>query len=233
MSEKTKAVEKTIASYNWQIDNGVAHEFAERTDGKVVAGLLVGLPPESVVLDLGCCTGALAKQLVDHGCRWRKYIGLDLSEKAVEIFKRREIKGTEPLAGDATDLGRFNGMSFDAILCSFLIQDLPRQAARKMLRDVRSLLRPDGLLVVVLTVHPSESRELGEDYKAKVLAERGIPGKYAVLWSKKDIVRAMKDLGFAIQGEVERTTPAQLIESYISWRAAQPTVAADGASRRR
>lgn len=227
-------IKKTVEFYDKQLEIGVAGDYALRTDGRRIAELLRdSLPADASLLDLGCSIGLLADRLATHGVRWRRYVGMDLSEKAIEVFRERRLSGAEPLVGDATDLSSFPPESFDAVVCTFLLQDLTKFDGSKLLEDIRLILKPNGCLVLALTVHPQQPRELGGDYKPQALAEKGVPGKFTYLWSMKELTEALTQRGFSEQQVHQGQTPAGLIEIYGSWRAAQPSAAPGAQAARR
>jgi len=186
------------------------------------------LPADASLLDLGCSIGLLADRLATHGVQWRRYVGMDLSEKAIEVFRERRLNGAEPLVGDATDLSSFPPQSFHAVLCAFLLQDLTELDGIKLLEDTWLVLKPNGCLVLALTVHPQQSRELGSDYRPKALAEKGVPGKFTYLWSMKDLTEVLIQRGFWEQQVHQGQTPAGLIEIYGLWNAAQTSAERGG-----
>ena len=221
-------VEKTVRFYDKQLELGVAEEFALRTNDSRIAGLLGNcLPGDASLLDLGCSVGLLADRLAAHGLPWRRYVGVDLSETAIEAFRKRGVSGTELHVGNATDLSKWEPHSFDAVLCAFLLQDLPESAERKLLRNIPLVLKPGALLVLALTVHPLQPRELGNDYKPGALADRGVPGKFTYLWSMKGLTDLLTQCGFHEQQVHQVQTAAGLVEIYGLWRAALPGAAAD------
>lgn len=216
--------EKTAAFYDWQIENGCAEQLAERTNAATVSKLLVGLAPDACLLDLGCGTGRLACRLERRGVPWGRYVGIDLSEKAIQKFRAREVRGTDPKAGDATDLSRLEQNSFDAVICAFLLQDQCEADGKKLLQQIVHVMKPQGRAVVALTVHPEESSDQDE-YRPRMLADRESPTKFARLWSKSDFAKLMSQSGFKMQKEKEDKTETGLLEIYSAWyRASQPTV---------
>jgi 2-polyprenyl-3-methyl-5-hydroxy-6-metoxy-1,4-benzoquinol methylase len=123
------------------------HRFARRKRLDFIAGVLrsrfAGRPPGSVtVLDLGCGTGNISLPLARLGYR---VFALDVDRVSL-ICGRRRSAGPSPgfLNMDAARLG-FRGR-FDAIVCSELIEHLPRPES--MLCLLPSHLSPGGVVMI-------------------------------------------------------------------------------------
>ena len=185
--------------------------------------MLVGLAPDACLLELGCMTGRLACRLERRGVPWGRYVGIDLSEQAIQKFRAREVRGTDPKAGDATDLSGLDRKSYDAVICAFLLQDLCEAQGKELLQQIRHVMKPEGRAVIALTVDPEDSRDLGNDYRPEVLKKEGCPGKFTRLLSKNDLEKLIGQSGFIKQKEKEIETQTGLLENYSAWyRADQP-----------
>ena len=98
------------------------------------------------ILDAGCGTGykALALAAANPGA---KIVGVDLSEEAVELAKKRlcyhGFKDAEFQAMALEDLPNL-GMEFDYINCDEVLYLLPDLVAG--LRAMKSVLKPDGII---------------------------------------------------------------------------------------
>jgi ubiquinone/menaquinone biosynthesis C-methylase UbiE len=210
---------KTAAYYEWQKRNGCLAQYGERTDWDTTERLLCAvLPAAAHILDLGCGTGSVAQQLVERGVTWSRYVGIDLSQQLIEEFQHRGLPKTEPLVGDATVLERLPKASFDIVLCLFLLQDLPRDEVQASLHSIHDVLKPEGFLLLALTLDPASSKDLGSNYKARALEERGIPGKETYLWSKPDLQSVIQRCGFLIHEQEEKKAANGLLDSYTLWR---------------
>ncbi|OQX71258.1 hypothetical protein B6D52_02110 [Candidatus Parcubacteria bacterium 4484_255] len=121
------------------------------------------------VLDLGCGNGRLYQLFEDKQV---KYIGIDNSEKLVEIAKRKseirnpclpagaaksetnsksQILNPKPrfIVADALDLGtRFPSNEFDIIISVAFLHHIPSKELRlKILKDCFLVLKPNGFLI--------------------------------------------------------------------------------------
>src|SRR5919109_1173881 len=84
--------------------------------------LLDSLPEGAAVLDLGCATGELlTKRLAERFA----VTGVDISERQIELAKRRVPKATFVRA-DMTEI-RFPPESFDAVAAFYSLTHLPRE----------------------------------------------------------------------------------------------------------
>ena len=108
--------------------------FLDRT----LAFLRTGLPAvPATVLEVGCGQGEIAERLMHLGY---DVTAIDVDRAAVAATRRRGVRAVR------ADLRSFGGGPFDAAVCVFSLHHLaPLSAAGTKLR---SLLRPDGRLVV-------------------------------------------------------------------------------------
>ena len=129
--------------------NKTAEDYARHRRGfpeallERLSSLGVALPG-SRVLELGCGTGALSRQLARRGCR---VVGLDIAEEMLaQAVDRAEVEGLlfTPQQASAEDTG-LEDASFDAVFAGQCWHwfDRPR-VARECLR----LLRPGGALAI-------------------------------------------------------------------------------------
>jgi len=97
----------------------------------------------TAILDLGCGPGIFCRALSQLG--YRVY-GIDYSEPMIEVAKRETKDPTiEYQVGDVYDIPFENDM-FDTIICLGVFQTV--EDIEKGLREIRSKLKPNGLLVI-------------------------------------------------------------------------------------
>lgn len=96
------------------------------------------------VLDVGCGTGVLTRELMHHVGESGSSTGLDLSESMLGVA-RNSCPNATFKQGSVTELP-FEDGSFDVVVSSFMLMFVPdpEKAISEMLR----MLRPDGRLVV-------------------------------------------------------------------------------------
>lgn len=104
--------------------------------------------PEARVLDLGCGWGTFSVALAP---RVREVVGVDFSERSIEICRRRAreagLENVTFVKADAADTGLESG-SFDVVVAADLVEHLyPRQTG-EVLEEARRVLRPGGRLVI-------------------------------------------------------------------------------------
>jgi len=105
------------------------------------------LKPGMIVLDVGCGTGAISKDVADIVSSSGKVIGIDNTEKFIESGKitYKETKNLELKYCDIFDFE--SNQKFDLIISARVLQWLnnPKDALLKM----KSLLKPDGQISIL------------------------------------------------------------------------------------
>jgi 2-polyprenyl-3-methyl-5-hydroxy-6-metoxy-1,4-benzoquinol methylase len=96
------------------------------------------------VLDVGCSTGTCAGQIIDM--KANSYTGVDVSQKYIEIAKRRYADG-HFVAMDARRMS-FADATFDVAMFVGVLHHMDDALARDCLRDVSRVVKPDGHVVV-------------------------------------------------------------------------------------
>lgn len=116
---------------------------------------LLDLEPGEQVLDIGCGSGVLARQMAGWG---GVVTAVDFSEALLERAKARKQKEGQPvryLVADATDeeaLAALGEVQFDAVTSTMALMDMP--VITPLYRAVRRLLKPGGRFVFA-TAHPA------------------------------------------------------------------------------
>ena len=96
------------------------------------------------LLDVGCGTGPMIELLASE-FPGRRYTGLDLTPKMIEVANAKGIDNARFVVGDAEDLP-FDDASFDAVICANSFHHYPNPQA--FFDGVARVLRPDGKLVL-------------------------------------------------------------------------------------
>ena len=96
------------------------------------------------LLDVGCGTGPMVELLASE-LPGRRYTGLDLTPRMIEVANAKGIEGARFVVGDAEDLP-FDDESFDVIICANSFHHYPNPQA--FFDGVARVLRPDGKLVL-------------------------------------------------------------------------------------
>lgn len=112
-------------------------------------------PPR--LLDVACGTGSALKQIAQAHPSL-SYFGIDLSPYYARRA-RHQLRDVAQLAiaVENAEAMPFADASFDVVTCVYLFHELPRNARRKVAREMLRVLRPGGLLVIEDSAQISDS----------------------------------------------------------------------------
>ena len=96
---------------------------------------------EKKILDVGCGTGAILKQLGNP----ERNVGIDLAPEAISFCRERGLSNVEQ--GDIHALP-FPDASFDAVICSSVLYHQWVSDIEGAVREMGRVLRPGGLVLV-------------------------------------------------------------------------------------
>ena len=177
---------------------------------KYLAEIIKELPFKSYnIVDLGCGNGRWFELFQE---RQVDYIGVDASEKLIEIARKKYPQAKFQVA-DALNLPFPNGF-FDKIYSIAVLHQIPSKELRlQFLKEVKRVLRPGGLLILtVWKFH--QLKELSLFFKYTILKLFGKSkldfkdifepwGKkierYYHCFSKKELMKLVQKAGFQIQ----------------------------------
>lgn len=147
------------------------------------------------VLDVACGTGRTLSQLATAHPHFA-YHGVDLSPYYVQAARRLLAGvGEVSLAVENAEHLPYADGTFDVVTSVYLFHELPRNARRRVVAEMRRVLRPGGLLVIEDSAQPSESPEL-----AAVLA--GFPADFHEPFYRDyledDLAALLTEAGFAV-----------------------------------
>jgi SAM-dependent methyltransferase len=157
------------------LDREVLESVAERIDGV------------SPVLDLGCGPGQVGKYLSERGLR---VVGLDLALQMLLVARRRT--GNCSLACGDMRSTPFGSESFSGAVAFYSIHHLPRSALGAALAEIRRILRPAGLFVVV--THLGESEVYSSEFLGHQIETVG-----GTLYGKDELVDALQSNSFLVE----------------------------------
>lgn len=103
------------------------------------------LKPGALVLDVGCGAGVKSRYLLGKGL---KVVGVDFSEKMVEIA-RREVPDATFRAADIKNLSVL-AESFDGILAQAVLLHIPKAEAGAVVKGLRDKLEDGGYLYIAV-----------------------------------------------------------------------------------
>lgn len=126
-----------------QKEFGFVYKVRRRLEAKRVLGWCKGLSDKAKIIDIGCGDGFHLSLLKDYGKANWQLEGVDADERAASVAKKN---GLDVHCGLLENLN-LQPASYDL---AFLIQTIEHLAdPPKLLRDVRSLLRPGGKVIIV------------------------------------------------------------------------------------
>ena len=96
------------------------------------------------LLDVGCGTGPMVELLASEFPD-KRYTGLDLTPRMIEVANAKGIENARFIVGDAEDLP-FDDASFDAVICANSFHHYPNP--QMFFDGVARVLRPGGMLVL-------------------------------------------------------------------------------------
>lgn len=96
------------------------------------------------LLDCGCGTGPMISLLYEKDSS-KKYTGLDITPRMIEVAKNKNLEGVNWVVGDCENLP-FEENSFDAIICSNSFHHYPNP--ENFFESAKRVLRPGGRLIL-------------------------------------------------------------------------------------
>jgi SAM-dependent methyltransferase len=127
------------------------------------------LPRDAIILDYGCGQGRLAAELIEMG--FVNVLGIDSSTEMIRTARERV-----PDAGFAENDGEHvpcGDASVDAVLLFAVLTCIASDdAQRNLLRELKRILRPDGLLLI--SDYPLQTDERNRQRYASFEQELGI-----------------------------------------------------------
>lgn len=109
---------------------------------------------QAKILEVGCGTGLIYQRLVPNLIPSSRYVGVDVSDKMLDIARRRFPEG-QFLRGDGYELAFDNG-AFDVVLCFEVLGHIP-----EIETFLGHLLRVSGR-ICIFTVWPSDGQDIVE-----------------------------------------------------------------------
>lgn len=143
------------------------------------------LHPDARILDAGCGTGIITRILYqlarDKGYQTVQFHAFDLTQNMLDVFQEwiteHEATNVELRQADVLELEALpsNWNEYDMIVSSTMLEYLPTEKVPQALRNLKQLLKPEGLLLLFVTRRNLITRLLAEKWwKTKVYEESEI-----------------------------------------------------------
>ncbi len=164
------------------------------------------------MLDLGCGNGRFFEAFKDKDI---DYFGVDFSQRLIEIAKDRYGgRGAKFQVADALNLP-FPNNFFDKVYSIAVLHHIPSKALRQQfLKEIRRVLKPEGLLIITcwnLWGKSSKRRQIYKfillkilglskmDFKDVFISWLNIPDYYFHCFTKTELNKLVKRAGFKIK----------------------------------
>ena len=143
------------------------------------------LHPDARILDAGCGTGIITRVLYqlarDKGYQEIQFHAFDLTQNMLDVFQEwiteREATNVELQQADVLELEVLpsNWNEYDMIVSSTMLEYLPAEKVQQALRNLKQLLKSEGILLLFVTRRNLITRLLAEKWwKTRVYEESEI-----------------------------------------------------------
>ena len=140
-----------------------ATQYAANTAGMADAEWMTRfselLPTGGRILDVGCAAGRDSKWFVEHGF---DVVGIDIAPKFLAMARER-VTGVDFQEMNVADLD-FPDASFDGVWCSCVLIHLNKNDARVAVSEMLRVLKPDGILYLLVKAGETEGFEADQRY---------------------------------------------------------------------
>lgn len=132
---------------DWDIQVGEHGDTNRRFNSDPVLWQFASDVSGLVVLDAGCGTGYLSRQLKQKGA---VVTGVDISEKMI-VIARSKSSDVDYIVGSCTELGSLSDKKFDMVIANYMLMDSPD--LESTLHAFNRVLKNDGIAIVIFS-HP-------------------------------------------------------------------------------
>jgi 2-polyprenyl-3-methyl-5-hydroxy-6-metoxy-1,4-benzoquinol methylase len=176
LSNPQKRWNEQYLNQEWDYLTGIK-EFAHYS---VVAGYATFFKKGGHVLDLGCGEGLLTQYL--HPERWDSYMGIDVSDVAVEKAKQKNLNNTGFMAANITEY--IPDRTFDIIIICEALQYIYKPS--DLLKRYSKYLAPEGLFIISMYEdnHQTAWVNLSENYPPSI-DETKVTNPQGMTWTVK------------------------------------------------
>lgn len=153
------------------------------------------------ILDVGCATGISTAHVAAAFPNSSEVVGIDLSPHFLAVAAStcgRAFSNTRFVHGNAEALP-FADDQFDLVTLSYVVHELPDEAAMAVLRECRRVLRPDGGVLAIVDLDPEKlTRRLVSPFR-KWAFEATEPHVFAHY--NRDVAKILQRTGFTLVGQ--------------------------------
>lgn len=149
---------KTFNKQAFEYDSNIQGQHARKLYQPILE-VLLGKHISSL-LDLGCGTGELLKEIYLLGIT-DKLIGMDISPNMISVAKQKLSNTAKLILGDSEKLP-FQKNSFDVVVCNDSFHHYP--SPDKVLEEVSRVLKKEGLLIIGDCWQPIGARQIMNCY---------------------------------------------------------------------
>lgn len=144
------------------------------------------------VLDLGCGTGTATRAIASR-LRDARVVGVDLSPYMVFAarLKAQSLSNVSFIHANAEELP-FEDESFDAVTASLLFHETPLDAALRIMKEARRVLKTGGKFVVFDGAQGDALAKLGGNISSALFLE-----PYAEQFLSSNVLELMREAGFS------------------------------------
>lgn len=127
--------------------NNESRHFWFKARRDFIKRLLSKSDKRSVILDIGCASGILIKELIEDGFDANLIHGIDISQTAIERSKTLGLTQTQVMDAQQIKFGH----KFDILIASDCLEHIKED--NKALNHWSSLLKPNGILLVFVPAY--------------------------------------------------------------------------------
>ena len=168
------------------------------------------IQPDTIVLDMGCSTGALLSSIrtrMRHSRRGVQYLGIDVEPEFVAYWQERSGRDIQFKLSDVRAIDRFSNVSFACSL--FTVQFIPAKDKVLLLKSLYEGLVDGGSFLIAEKIFAATARlqdaltypyydfKLNQGFTAAEVLdkERSLRGQMT-LWTRSELDTALRDVGF-------------------------------------
>lgn len=157
------------------------------------------IAPGEQVIELGCATGLMTKEILER-CSPAGWLGVDRSERFLEIARARRLASATFVTGDLDDLNA-SLKKYDHVLATNVLHELSDPL--RFLRECREMLAPGGRVHVTLqnphSLHRVCALELGMIDSLTELSELGARWGAHRLWTADELIDLAAAAGLQLE----------------------------------